>query len=154
LRPLGLQTLLRPPWEAVPLTDPEIEALWELACQQSEGVRRSFVSEALQQPLFTRQLRNRAQLALHAVVGLDLQRREEVERLLLARLQEQTVPEDQRTDIALAAASLGDLSPQAVAAIGRILSQAMTKTTDPFALLPLARGLAAVAGRLEPVEAA
>jgi hypothetical protein len=34
------------------------------------------------------------------------------------------------------------------------LTQAMAKTTDPFALQPLAQGLSAVAARLEPKEAA
>jgi hypothetical protein len=70
LRPLGLQTLLRPPWEAVPLTDPEIEALWELARQQREGVRLRFLSEALQQPVFTRQLCNCAK-SKKRLMGLD-----------------------------------------------------------------------------------
>src|SRR5262249_35197333 len=79
LRPLGLQSprlgLGEPQfWEPEPLTGPETEALWELASQQSESVRQRFVSQALQQPVFTRQLRNRAQLALHAAVGLDVQR--------------------------------------------------------------------------------
>jgi hypothetical protein len=157
LRPLGRQTLLQtlPEFEqAPPLTDREIEALWELASQQSEGVRRRFVSEALQQPVFTRQLRDRAQLALNTAIGLDVRRREEFGRLLLARLQEQAVLEDQRTDIALAAAALEDLSPQALVAIRRILTQAMSKTTDTIALQALAEGVAAVGARLEPEEAA
>src|SRR5262245_35441614 len=153
LRPLGLQTP-GPGKEVLPLTDPEIEALWELASQPSEGVRGRFVSEALRTPVFTRQLRNRAQPALHATVGLDVQRRETVERLLLERLQAEALPEDQRTDLALVAVTLGDLSPQRAAAVGRVLTQAMSKTTDPGALRALARGLAAVAARLEPGEAA
>src|SRR5262249_35823290 len=110
LRPLGLQT--PEPGKALPLTDPEMEALWELGSQPSEGVRRRFVSEALPSPVFTRQLRNRGKFALHAAVGLEAQRRAEVERLLRERLQAAAVPEDQRTDLALLAAHLGDLGPR------------------------------------------
>src|SRR5262249_52557771 len=121
LRPLGLQTPGRGEEALPPLTGPEIEALWELVSQPSEGVRRRFVSEALRTPVFTRQLRNRATPALHATVGLDVQRRETVERLLLERLQAEALPKDQRADLALVAATLGDLSPLGAAAVGRVL---------------------------------
>jgi predicted Ser/Thr protein kinase len=171
--------LLRPftsrnvqPGVALTLTVPEIEALWELASLPDEGVRRRFVSEALQRPGFTRQLRIRAELAMHAAVGLDARQREVVEGLLLERLQQEAVSEEQRTDIALVAASLGDLSPRAAAAAGRALTQAMTNAppelaaelvggekvsrwaTGPFALRELAWGLSALAARLDPKGAA
>jgi tRNA A-37 threonylcarbamoyl transferase component Bud32 len=152
LRPLGLQT--PQPGKTIPLTDPEIEALWELAGQQKPGVRSRFVSEALQKPVFTRQLHNRPQLALHAAVGLDRHQREVVERLLFERLEEERVPEKQRTDIALVTAMLGELNPRTAAAAGHTLAQAINETTDPSGLGQLARGLTAVAVRLEPKEAA
>src|SRR5262249_16681838 len=145
LRPLG-QTPRFPP------TDPEIEALWELTSQQSE-TRRRFVSEALQKPVFTRQLLLRAKLALHAVVGLDTQQREVVEKVLLEGLQEGKAPEEQQIEIALVI-TLGDPSPPAAATAARVFARAMGKTSDPSALSLLARGLAAVAPRLEPGEAA
>src|SRR5262245_31071061 len=148
LRPLGLQQDV----PGDPLTEPEIEALWELASQQSRAVRRRFVSEALRQPVFTRQLKNRASLAMHAVVGLDAREREAVEQLLLERLDGKAVPEDQRTDIALVTARLGDLSPRAAATVSQVLTRAMTTTTEPFA--NVGEGLAAVAARLGPQEAA
>jgi tRNA A-37 threonylcarbamoyl transferase component Bud32 len=152
LGPMGLQAPVR--GQVVPLTDPEIEALWGLARLRSADARRRFVSEALQQPVFTRQLRNRAKLALHAAVGLDTQQRAAVEQLLLKGLQGKAVPEQQRTDIALVTATLGDLSPRAAAIVSQILTGALRKTTDASALEPLALGLAAVAGRLGPPEAA
>jgi serine/threonine protein kinase len=151
LRPLGLRT--RSFLSAEPLlTDPEIEALWELTSQQRE-TRRRFVSEALQKPVFTRQLRHRAQLALHAAVGLDVRQREVVERILLEGLREGNAPEEQQVDIALVIA-LGEPSSPAAATAARVLTQAMSKAPDPDALGPLAEGLAAVAARLEPGEAA
>src|SRR5262249_986309 len=98
-------------------------------------------------------LRNRAKLALHAVVGLDVQQREVVEKVLLEGLQGGKAPEEQQTDIALVIA-LGDPSPPAAATAARVLAQAMGKTPDPVALLELAEGLAGVASRLELGEAA
>jgi serine/threonine protein kinase len=152
LRPLAPQNL--PPGHALPLTDPEIESLRELASLRGEGVRRRFVSEALQRSTFTRQLRIRAELAMHAAVGLDARRREVVEGLLLERLQQEGVSEEQRTDIALIAVDLGGLNPRAAATVARTLPEAMTQTTDPVALSRLAWKLSAVATRLEFEEAA
>src|SRR5262249_46295454 len=144
LRPLGLQEPLFDGGYPPP-TGPELEALWELAGQQREGVRQRFVSEALRSSVFTRQLRRQADLALHAAVGLDLRRHLDVEGLLLARLRESGVPEERRTDIALAAAALGGLSPPAADAFGRALTQALSKGTDPRHGGELARGLVKVA---------
>src|SRR5262249_54357338 len=140
LRPLGLRT---PQFGGIePLTDPESEALWELTSQQSGSVRRRFISEALQKPAFTRQLRNRAQLALHAAVGLDGQQREVVEKILLDGLREGRAPEEQQVDIALVIA-LGEPSSPAAATAAHVLTRAMTKATDPYALGELAEGLEA-----------
>jgi hypothetical protein len=104
--------------------------------------------------MFTRQLRDRANLALHATVGLDERLREVVEGLLVERLQQEAAPEAQRTDLALVAASLESLGPRAAAAAWQTLIQARSKTTDPVAQRELAQGLAAVAARLEPKDAA
>jgi hypothetical protein len=152
LRPLVLDIPLgeRTP----PLTVPEIEALWELASQQSREVRRRFVSEALKKPTFTRQLRNRASLAIHAAVELDPQLREEVESLLLERLQEGAEPQEQRTNIALVTAALGGLSPRGASKAARVLTQAMSKNNGPYDLRDLARGLSAIASQMKPKEAA
>jgi hypothetical protein len=154
LSPLGLQRSLPASLGVLHLTDQEIEALWELASQRSVGVRNRFVSEALKKPMFTRQLRNRATPALHAAVGLDLGQRKAVEGLLWEPLQQDSVPESQRLDIAFVAAALGDLNPRLAATAVRTLAHAMTKTTDPYTLGTLAEGLAALAVRLESKEAA
>src|SRR5262249_54454996 len=93
-------------------------------------------------------------LALHAVVRLDPVRREAVERLLLGRLLEEGMPDEQRADIALMMAALGDLSPRTAATAGRALARAMAQTNAYDDLQQLARGLAAVAARMGPVEGA
>jgi hypothetical protein len=158
LRPLGLQqtTLDRLERRLVlqrgPLTDAEIEALWELAATPSERLGLRFVQEALRSPVTIRQLKNRAEQALHAAVRLDPTKRAQVEQLLFRRLQEPGLDEGRQADLALIAVGLGDLTPTTRARVAQALTQAMAKTTDPDALGALAKGLAAVAARLEPKE--
>jgi tRNA A-37 threonylcarbamoyl transferase component Bud32 len=146
LRPLGFRS--------GPLTDPEIEALWELAENRGERLGLRFVDEALRSPMATRQLKARAEPALHAAVRLDPDRRAQVERLLVERLQDPRLSDEQRTELALVAVALGDLTPTASADVARALSHAMAMTTEPNTLSELAHGLSAVAARLEPEEAA
>jgi hypothetical protein len=78
-------SLLRPLGDASWVTESELDALWELAAS-SERVRVLFVKQALQRPPVTRRLRARADMAIHAAVGLDPARRRQVEEMLLARL--------------------------------------------------------------------
>ncbi len=80
------------------IADPEVEALWELAGNKDERVHLLFIEEALQGPVTARQLRNRADLAVHAAVGLDLARRRPVEEVLLARLRDGRSDFDIRMD--------------------------------------------------------
>jgi hypothetical protein len=82
------------------------------------------------------------------------ERRAAVERLLVERMKDPTLEDDQRTDVALVAVALDNLTPSAAAAVGAVLAGAMSKTTDANALGSLARGLSAVAARLEPKDAA
>src|SRR5262249_4035468 len=119
--PLGL--------EPGPLTDPEIKLLWELADHQGEELVDRVVERALQWPEYTRQLNNRAEPAFHAAVGLRLGQRAEVEPLLVKRLQDLSLTQEQRTDLALAAIKLGGLTPKAAGLIGSTLVQAMGKTS-------------------------
>jgi tRNA A-37 threonylcarbamoyl transferase component Bud32 len=150
LRPLASQAAK--PGEELPLSDAEIEALWELASTPEDVLRLRFVEEALRTPVTTKQLRDRAEFALHAVVGLDAVRRGRVEQLLAERMQAAKTAEEQgRIAVIL---SLFGVRDQAVAGkVGRALAQAMTFTKEPDALMSLASSLAAMAGRMEPKEA-
>jgi hypothetical protein len=98
-------------------------------------------------------LRARAAFALHAAVGLDAAKRQDVERLLLRALQAPDLPES-RTDLALAASELGELTPAAASVVGQALVGALGRTTDPLERRFLAQGLAAVVGRMAPKESA
>jgi hypothetical protein len=148
MRPLGLKA-------GEVLTDPEIEALWELATSQEEHLRYRFMEEALRGPVTTRQLKNRAEAALHAAVGLHGKLRLQVEQLLVKCLHHGSLTEKQQTEVAVAAAGLGGLTPKAAGCISSALTQAMAKiTNDSYALGIFAKGLVAVAARLEPKDAA
>jgi tRNA A-37 threonylcarbamoyl transferase component Bud32 len=148
LRPLALQGGDRP------MTDPEWEALWELASNRGGRLGYRFVEEASRGPVTSRQLRDRAAVALHAAVGLDARRREEVEALLVARLDDPALGAKQKTDLALAAAAWEALSPSASGRAVRQLARAMTATKDPPTLATLARALSALAARMESKDAA
>ncbi len=147
LRPLGL-------FENVPLTVPEIEALWELAENRGEQLWYRFVQDALGDAVRSRQLRLRADVALHAAVGLDLERRMRLEQLLAAPLQAKEPDEGKRVVLARIAATLGDLNPQTATRAGQTLVQDMAKNTTTLSVHELAQGLAALAARMEPAAAA
>jgi hypothetical protein len=136
------------------MTEVEWEALWELAASRPGRLGYRFVEEATATPQTSRQLRDRAALALDAAVGLDLKRRDEVEALLLSRLDAPALPEGQKTDLARAAAEWGSLDVPAANRTARQLTAAMKKTRDEVTLRSLARSVAVVAARMEPRQAA
>jgi serine/threonine protein kinase len=116
------------------LSDTEIEDLAELGETPDEKLRLQFVEEALRTPRTTRQLRDRAPLALHAVVGLDERRRAEVEALLLARLEDPMLGDEQKTDLALAVSRWDGRTNSGAARTARQLTRAMKDAKDPYAL--------------------
>jgi predicted Ser/Thr protein kinase len=139
------------------LSDPEIEALTELAAAPEEELRLRFLSEALRGPVTTRQLRDRRALALQAAIGLDPQRRAQAERLLGERLRSGTLNPDQQEDVALVLAELGVQDVETARAATRILAQPVGRLGDYGAVGEWAEGLAVMAsrlGRTDPGEAA
>ena len=128
LRPLALQGGDKP------MTDPEWEALWELATNRHGRLGYRFVEEASRTPVTSRQLRDRAALALPAAVGLDAERRDEVEKLLLARLADPALGAEQKRDLALALSAWDGLSGPGAVGTARQLITAMTETNDRVAL--------------------
>ncbi len=151
LRPLAVQ--VRPNQPLPPLNDQEIEALWDLASSKDGRLRLRFVEVALQDPVSTRRLKDRAAFALQAAVGLNGKLRSQVEELLGKRLQAKGTPPEQQDDVALCLAHLGILGQPLAGRTAATLTQAMSKTTDPHAIESLSQGLTAVAARLEPKEA-
>jgi serine/threonine protein kinase len=144
--PLGEEGVQWP----LPLTDPEIKALRELVDNPDERLGPRFVEEALRSPVTTRQLRARAALAMHAAVGLSPDKQEQVEKLLCERLQDSNLDAEQKTDLALVALDLGELTPTAAIRAVQVFIQAMAKTDDPIVLNECARGMSGVASRVGP----
>ena len=137
-----------------PMTDIEWDALWDLAANRDRHVGYRFVEEASRTPRTSRQLRDRAALALPAAVELDESRRAEVEKLMLARLTDPALRAEQKRDLALALAAWDGLSGLGASVTARYLIAAITDPKGPGELQPLAHCLAKVAARLEPKEAA
>jgi tRNA A-37 threonylcarbamoyl transferase component Bud32 len=147
LRPLGTQG------DAFAVTDPEWEALWELAVNRRGRLGYRFVEEAARTPVTSRQLRDRAELALSTAVGLDEQTRAEVEAWFVARLDDPGLPQDEKTDLALAAAAWSGLGSPTAVPVAQQLCRAMKDTKDANALSSLAQHLSAVAARLNAKDA-
>jgi tRNA A-37 threonylcarbamoyl transferase component Bud32 len=148
IRPLGLQG------GNTPMSAPEWEALWEMATNRPGRLGYRFVQEASRTPVTSRQLRDRASMALPAAVGLDAEQRGEIERLLMARLDDPALDDDQKTALALAAAAWDGLSSSAASPTARHLTRAMSDARDPLALPALARGLSALMARTDARDAA
>src|SRR5262249_46128920 len=113
------------------LAEPEAEALWELAQTPSERLWLHFLEEVTLTPLSAGQFRTGAEPALIAVVGLDMRKREQAERLLVTRLQDQGLSLRHRADLAFAALELADPESLTGELIADILTQAVATERDP-----------------------
>jgi serine/threonine protein kinase len=151
VRPLGLQ--VQPDQPLPPLSDPEIEALEELGQTEEEKLRLRFAEEAIRTPVTTRQLRYRAAYALQAAVGLDVSRRQAVERILVKRLSAKGILPEEGTDLSLCLVELGGTGPQTSGKAALALTRAMAETRNVLRRESLSRGLGSVAARLESREA-
>jgi serine/threonine-protein kinase len=143
-------------WQQGPLTDSEIEVLWEMAETQSESLGPRFAAVALHSPLTTGQLKTRAELALHAAIGLDPRKRAQAERFFAERLRDPGLDDGKRTDVALACATLGNLTPATTKPVAQALIRGLPQVhmTDRYTLRQLADGLGTAGARLESKDAA
>jgi hypothetical protein len=90
----------------------------------------------------------------HAAVGLDEAKRKEVEHILAERLAAPDLSPQERADLALGLAALGDVEPQTAGDAAAALAQAFTRTNDPFAIRNLVENLGALADRMDRKAAA
>jgi hypothetical protein len=132
------------------MTDAEIEAFQQLAGVRDPRLSARFVAEALRDPRSIRRLGVRSEYALHAAVGLNSGKREQVEGVLRKGLAADGLPERSRVEVALAAAALGELTPSSAGTVGQLLARALTQETHDTYRSALVRGLSAVAARMEP----
>jgi tRNA A-37 threonylcarbamoyl transferase component Bud32 len=139
---------------APPLREPEASALWELSLNPSEGFWSSFVTEATRTPMAASQLRGRAESAWIAAVGLDLDRREWVLKLLTERLSDKSLSVKHRFDLAAAASSLGKSELLDSRETGELLLERLTRMDPVEARGRDVRWAIEVVDRQEPEVAA
>jgi tRNA A-37 threonylcarbamoyl transferase component Bud32 len=154
-RALG-RSLVRPlnPDGAGPLSEPEVEALWELAENREERVWLAFVEDAMRDRFTARQLRGRAEPALIAALGLDGEKRRRVEQLLALKLRSPGVPASYQLDLIEVAMTLGGLEAPEKLQISERLLQMIGGTDPDVDQARVAERLFEYARRLTPVEAA
>src|SRR5262245_36738023 len=99
------------------MSDTEVNAVNEVTASRGQRLAEHFVYESVRDPLMMRKLRIRGAFALHAVVGLDAAMRTKVEQQIIEALKRRGLSDESRTDLAVAAAELGDLSPPAAAEV-------------------------------------
>jgi serine/threonine protein kinase len=131
----------------------EWDALWELALSHPGNLGYRFIEDATGAPETSRQLRLRAALALHAAVGLDSHRREQVNALLLSRLEDTSLSDDHKTELARVVAAWDGSSKATAQRAGTRLAQSLKDDTDPIEQWSLVNDLAAVLERCEPSDA-
>ena len=136
-----------------PLSEAEISAFNEVGAHRDDRLAERFVTEALRDRKGIGRLRARSAYAMHAVVGLDAHKRQEVERLLLHALETPDLPVESRTDLAQAACALEELTPRATAVVAQTLIGALARTNDPATLQLLANRLSELSDRLEVKQA-
>jgi predicted Ser/Thr protein kinase len=137
-----------------PLEPLEREALWELSTLTNDRVRVRFLEKALENGEAAARLTRRLDLAVHAAVGLDQRRRQQVRRALLGRLH------DRGDDDRVAAArvhvgvALGEEGSAFKRKAVRTLFASMDRPADPLTLPLQARALRALADQLDSGQAA
>jgi tRNA A-37 threonylcarbamoyl transferase component Bud32 len=136
------------------LSEPEAEALWELAQNPADRLWLQFVNEASRTPLTASQLGARAEPALIAAVGLDLEKRKRVGQLLAERLQAPGLGMRHQYNLAVVMVTLGDLEPTVAHRVADILLLALGLGDLTMNREQVAAMLVDTAGRLEPGEAA
>jgi hypothetical protein len=132
----------------------ETEALWELGTLTNDPVRVRFLEKALESGETAARLTYRADLAVHAAVGLDPDRRQQVGQLLLARLDDRGA--DSRVQLACVhvGVALGEDNPAFRRRGVKTLFAALDRPADPFTLPLQARALRTLADQLDSGQAA
>jgi tRNA A-37 threonylcarbamoyl transferase component Bud32 len=136
------------------LSEPEADALWELAEKPGERLWLRFVEEATRTPLTVRQLSRRARPAMIAAVGLDPEKRQRAEARLIERLEAADGSGRQQLDLAIAALTLGDLGPASSQRIVDLLVAWLARKDKFVYHKEIAFWLVESTQQLEPVAAA
>jgi hypothetical protein len=139
--------------ESPTLSDPERENVWRLVDLRSDSLGITFLEEATGNTVAVQQFRNRAEVLLHAVIGLSVSRRDEADSVIVNRLRDTTLPQDLRTDLAFVAAGTGrdgGATVEVVNTLSATLGKGPTKADIELWELPM---LIAAAERLPALDA-
>jgi tRNA A-37 threonylcarbamoyl transferase component Bud32 len=157
---LGPITVDRPS----PLTDYEIIAFRQLVARRGTPVSYRFLVEATRNPRAAKQLECRAEVAMHAAIGLDPELRAAADQLLRAQLTDPKTGREHRVSIALVCSRSSAASGETCVVAARVLTDALTHQTDVSGRVPpdegadliyrlnLVEGLIALSARLGPRE--
>jgi hypothetical protein len=135
------------------LSEPEAEAVWELAQHVGDRLWLRFAEEAVRRPLTASQFRARAEPALIAALGLDPQKRQRMEQLLSEQLHIARLSMQHQCDLAMVMATLGDLEPSHERKVAAILLQVLARDDLTVDREQVVATLVDTAVRLEPGEA-
>ena len=117
------------------ISDQEVEAFWELVRQRPRHLGRRFVAEALRENQTTRQLRNRARLAMQAAVGLNESDRAAAEDLLRKAMRDQELSGEKQRNVALTLLRIDSLDSNLSSEATRFVLEDFCQTLDRKALL-------------------
>jgi len=147
--------LLHVGYEETP-TPAELAALRQLAETPNERVRLLFLEKALERPESAVRLRRRAELAAHAVVGLDRDREGRVVELLRAKLRDNAADAEVRVACVHFGLALQTKDEVFRGELVKAAAELLEPNGDPEALLALAVALGTLAERerLPPDQAA
>jgi tRNA A-37 threonylcarbamoyl transferase component Bud32 len=134
------------------LTPQETNALWRITERRRDQLAWMYLEEATRTTLTSQQFANRAEFVFQAVIGLDINRRDEVDRTLLAHLRRR--PQTTQTlSLAEAISHWDYMSPALAAEAAGILAPALTRRNLLQNRRLYAEGLSQVASHMEPARA-
>jgi hypothetical protein len=151
------ESLLRPLGHSrSPVNSIELDALWDLARSPSDSdrVRVLFIEKALARPETAEQLKQRSELAVHAAVGLDPQRRQRVLELLLPLLRDKGQDWRKRETCVALGIALDETEKEFALEAAKTTLEAMAKDIEPHRQVSRTRVFQAVADKLHPDQAA
>jgi predicted Ser/Thr protein kinase len=136
------------------LSEPEVEALWELTGQSSESLRERFLDEAIREPLAFRQLQARSEPALIAALGFDPTRRAWAVDLLFNRFQQADLKLETKVDLAFLLLQLEDRPEPRFEEASKLIRQALQQNLPAEQRKSLESRIAGSVGWIAPMRAA
>jgi YD repeat-containing protein len=132
------------------LSPPEIEVLWELARLGDTDLGLCFLNEATLDEFATRQLRARSGPAMIAVVGLDLEKREQASLLLGDRVRDSRPSLVQKAEIAMVGLELEDRPDNQCEKYTNLILEALRTDLPEDTRSALSSHVVCLADRIEP----